>query len=176
MGAKLAYNRQRNVCSYLVRKAKRDYYKNLKPSSISDTKSFWKTVKPFLSDKVKSTESITLFEKNVISHDDQSNADIFNTFFINAVKNLNLELKPDIINLETNEGDDILTAIKMFENHPSIIKIKGINASEFSFSQVLASQVQDEINALNLSNACPKENKPPKIIKENLDIFTTKTH
>ena len=176
MNAKLAYNRQRNVCTYLVRKAKRDYYKNLKPSSIADTKSFWKTVKPFLSDKVKSTESITLFEKNVISHDDQNNAEIFNNFFINAVKNLNLELKSDIINLETNEGDHILTAIKMFENHPSIIKIKGINTSEFSFSHVLASQVHDEINALNLSKACPKESIPPKIIKENLDIFTTKIH
>ena len=77
MRAKLQYHKQRNVCTYLIRKAKREYYKNLKPSSITDTKSFWKTVKPFLSDKVNSTESITLFEENVISSDDEKNAKIF---------------------------------------------------------------------------------------------------
>ena len=175
-GAKSAYNKQRNVCTYLVRKAKRDYYKNLKPSSIADTKSFWKTVKPFLSDKVKSTESITLFENNLISHDDQENAETFNNVFGNAVKSLNIELKPDIINIHAKEDDQILTAIKMFENHPSIIKIKETNTSEFSFSQVLPSQIYDEIIALSVSKACPKESIPPKIIKENHDIFTTKIH
>ena len=124
MGAKLAYNKQRNICTYLVRKAKRDYYKKLKPSHIADTKSFWKTVKPLLSEKFKSGDSITLLEENVISHDDQQNAEIFNNFFINAVKNLNLEINSDIINTNVKEDDQILKAIKMFERHPSIIKIK----------------------------------------------------
>ena len=176
MKTKLQYNKQRNVCTYLVRKAKREYYKNLKPSSITDTKSFWKTVKPFLSDKVNSTENITLFEENVISSDDETNAKIFSNFFANAVKNLNIELKTDIIDINVIEEDQISTAIKMFENHPSINKIKEITTSEFSFKQVSPSQVHNQIIALNLSKACPKGSIPPKIIKENHDIFTTKIH
>ena len=39
-------NRQRNLC--ITRKTKRDYYKNLDPKDITDSKKFWAPVKPLL--------------------------------------------------------------------------------------------------------------------------------
>ena len=48
---KLAYNRQRNYCVSLTRKSKRDCYNNLDNRNVTDNKLFWKTVKPFFSDK-----------------------------------------------------------------------------------------------------------------------------
>ena len=74
------------------------------------------------------------------------------------------------------DDDKILKAIKMFENHPSIIKINKITTSEFSFNNVMTSQIYDEIIALSYSKACPKESIPPKVVKENHDTFTIKIH
>ena len=36
--AKVAYKKQRNICTNLFRKAKSDYYSNLNPCSITDNK------------------------------------------------------------------------------------------------------------------------------------------
>ena len=36
--------------------------------------------------------------------------------------------------------------------------------------------VCDEIKSLNISKACPKSTLPPKIIKDNYDIFALKLH
>ena len=65
--SKLAYTKQRNVCTSSFRKAKRDYYSNLNPSDVKNTKIFWKTTKPVFSDKVLSDEHITLVENDDIT-------------------------------------------------------------------------------------------------------------
>ena len=44
---KQAYNKQRNICFEMVRKAKKDYYGDLNVRNIGDNKQFWKTVEPF---------------------------------------------------------------------------------------------------------------------------------
>ena len=77
----IAYKKQRNNCTNLFRKAKRDFYNNLNPSLISDNKKFWKTVKPFFSDKKLSGESITLVDNNNIIYDDTNIAETFKDFF-----------------------------------------------------------------------------------------------
>ena len=46
-----AYNKQRNYCVSLIRKIKKDYYNNLDYKKIIDNKSFWKYIKPLLSEK-----------------------------------------------------------------------------------------------------------------------------
>ena len=41
-----AYKLQRNVCTKLLRKQKRDYFNDLDTKLISDNKMFWNVVKP----------------------------------------------------------------------------------------------------------------------------------
>ena len=53
------YKKQRNYCVSLLRKSKREYYGNLDVKNITDNKTFWKIVKPLLSDKVTPTQKIT---------------------------------------------------------------------------------------------------------------------
>ena len=53
---KRKYTKQQNYCVSLLRKFKREYYNNLDVKNITDNKTFWKTIKPFLSDKVTSTQ------------------------------------------------------------------------------------------------------------------------
>ena len=44
---KQAYNKQRNLCVTVVRKAKKNYFNNLNVRIITDNKQFYKFVKPF---------------------------------------------------------------------------------------------------------------------------------
>ena len=50
------YNKQRNICVSLIKKAKGNYYENLDIKDINDNKKFWATVKPLFSNKIKSAE------------------------------------------------------------------------------------------------------------------------
>ena len=68
-------------------------------TDLTDNKKFWRTVKPLLSDKIKSSEKRTLVEQretldtdsnidDEIVNDNVKIAEIFNRFFSNAVIDL----------------------------------------------------------------------------------------
>ena len=61
---KREFSKQRNYCVSLVRKSKKLYYSNLDEKKVTDNKFFWKTIKPFLSDKIASREKLTLIEED----------------------------------------------------------------------------------------------------------------
>ena len=64
-----SYKTQRNFCVKLLKKTKATYYGNLKPSCVSDSKKFWKTVKPLFSDKcVSSDNTIVLGEAHSLNY------------------------------------------------------------------------------------------------------------
>ena len=58
------FRKQRNLRLRLLRKSKKDYFSNLNEKQITNNKRFWKTVKPFLSNKVQSSERINLTDEN----------------------------------------------------------------------------------------------------------------
>ena len=89
--------KQRNYCVSLLRKTKREYYSNLDVKNITDSKTFWKTVKRFLSDKVTSTQKITPIENDKIVKNDNDTARVLNTFFSNIVRDLKI---PDYNNCD----------------------------------------------------------------------------
>ena len=89
--------KQRNYCVSLLRKTKREYYSNLDVKNITDNKTFWKTVKRFLSDKVTSTQKITPIENDKIVKNDNDTARVLNTFFSNIVRDLKI---PDYNNCD----------------------------------------------------------------------------
>ena len=60
------YNKQRNYVVSLLRKGKKDFYGNPDISRMTDNRAFWKTVKPKISDKVKTRSKFTLAEDEKI--------------------------------------------------------------------------------------------------------------
>ena len=54
------------LCITILRKSKSEYFGSLNEKKMSDNNTFWKTIKPFLSDKITSTLKITLIEKEEI--------------------------------------------------------------------------------------------------------------
>ena len=78
-----AYKKQRSYAVSLMRKDKESFDSTPDISVVTENKKFWKTVKIFLSDKVKKHSKITLVEsEKIISQDDQV-AKTFNEYFIN---------------------------------------------------------------------------------------------
>ena len=55
-----AFVKQRNYCVSLLKKSKRNYYRNLNVKDTTDNMRFWKTIKSIFSDKAKSAVSIIL--------------------------------------------------------------------------------------------------------------------
>ena len=170
----LAYKKQRNKCVSLLRKAKKHFYGNLNPSIICDNKEFWNTVKPLFSEKVTTSQNITLVENNVIVDDDKFVSEIFSNFFSNVVTNLNIETNSAYIN--HNVDDPVLNAVSKYEKHPSVLKIKEAYSDNerFAFLPTNLESVINEIFALSQSKATPKDSIPTKIIKENYDILGPK--
>ena len=98
-----AYNKQRNLCLSLIRSEKKNFFSNINTSDITDNKTFWKTVKPFFTDKIKIKSKIALLDKNIVSQEgqekivsekkiteDQAVAEVFNKFFINIIPDLEI--------------------------------------------------------------------------------------
>ena len=105
---KRRYSKQRNYCVSLLRKSKSEYFGKLNQKKISDNKTCWKTIKPFLSDKITSTQKITLIDNEKIIMDDNNNAEVLNTFFPNIVSNLKIEGYSNCDSLAKNIRDPVL--------------------------------------------------------------------
>ena len=92
------YTKQRNLCASFLRKTKtkkKQYFADLNEKDITDNRKFWRNVKPFFSEKIKSRESIVLIEKGkTISKEDKVantlNLNTLNTFSSDIVKNINI--------------------------------------------------------------------------------------
>ena len=62
-----AYNKQRNYVVSLLRNEKKNFYSNLDTKIVIDNRTFWKTVKPFLSEKITKHSKINLVEDDKIT-------------------------------------------------------------------------------------------------------------
>ena len=122
MRTKKNYRKQRNFCVSLLRKKKREKncFENLDTKNISDNKTFWKTMRPLLSNNCRLPVNVTLVKET----------DVFNDFFINAVKNLNITVSGDILCDENNIKYPLLKAIEKYKKHPSIKAIAGIGKTD----------------------------------------------
>ena len=105
---KRRYSKQSNYCLLILRKSESKYFGNLNKKKISDNKTFWKTIKPFLSDKIISTQKITLIDKEKIIMGDNNTAEVLNTFFPNIVSNLKIEGYSNCDSLAKNIRDPVL--------------------------------------------------------------------
>ena len=114
----------------MIRNEKKNFFSNINTSDITDNKTFWKTVKPFFTDKIKAKSKITLIEKKIVSQEgqeetvsekiiteDQAVAEVFKEFFINIVPNLKISTDPDYDNDFIATDDQITNAVNKFRNH-----------------------------------------------------------
>ena len=139
---------------------------------MTDNKKFWKTVKPFFSDKGVGKTDITLIEGDQIFQEDSEVAKILGDFFCNAVKSLNINI-PDEYKSEGSalSDDPIENIISIYSNHPSIKLInENVVKGNFSFSTVKLTDIVKEVAGLDCKKTSKSGSIPPKFLKENSSI------
>ena len=167
-----AFRKQRNLCVKLFKTEKRNFYRNLDISQVTDNKLFWKTVKPFISDKNKGNSKITLIEDDKIVSKDKEVAETLNNYFVTITDSLGLTENSDVITNTEDLTDPIDKAITKYSNHPSIRNIRNFahNENTFHFDKVSVEDMKIEISKLNPKKATTYKNIPPKILKATFDI------
>ena len=79
--AKSLYDKQRNFCVSVLYKNMRDHFEKLYIKIVIDNGKFWKTIRPFFSEKAFHIECITLKESNKTVANNEELAETFNRFF-----------------------------------------------------------------------------------------------
>ena len=75
--------------SNLLKQSKKGHFNNLNVKDLTKNKRFWKTIKPFFTEKNKTTNNIVLTENNnQIVREDKTIYQIINTYFGNVTKGL----------------------------------------------------------------------------------------
>ena len=165
---KLNYRKQRNKCVNLVRQARRNLFTNRDIRQVQDNKRFWKTVKPPLSSKSKSSDKIILTEHDSIISDNEEITETLNDYFINIVDSL--KIPTGISNL-----NDIHYITDFFRNHHSINKIKEHVHTDypFNFQNVTLEEVIKEVNNLKDKGA-RIESIPVGMLKRHVNTYAEK--
>ena len=84
------YKQQKNICSNILKSTKRNFFGNLNIDEITDNKKFWETLKPFFTDKCKTSSNNILMKKNETFNDNKKVSKTLNEYFTNIIKGLNL--------------------------------------------------------------------------------------
>ena len=179
------YKRQRNKCVLIRKKSIKQYFFNITSKGIVTNREFWKTMKPFLTNKgCLDNCDIMLRGDNKMITDDKRLAKLFNEHYINIVERSS-GLKPEKIVCHNEKFDKIIVLhniIKKYENHSSIIKIKNYMSvkSHLSSNNTLASARQvtsNEVNlilkSLNTKKASGTDKIPTKLVKLASDFLST---
>ena len=164
------YKRQKNYCSRLYKKERKRYYSNLDVKKVSDNKTFWRTVKPFLSDKGAGRDAITLIGDDILQEDTDV-VKVLGDFFSKAVESLNIKIPNEYFSeISSLSNDPIDQIISKYRCHPSIKLISdNIVKTSFSFRAVSSSDVVKEIKALDPKKASIASSIPSKFLKENIN-------
>ena len=112
-------------------------------------------------------------ENGKIVKTEKERAEVFNNFFGNILKNLNISQYSDFDPIIEEVKDPTLKAILKYKKHPSILAIrtKGNRNSAFSFKEVSFKEIETKIKLLKLNKASQYSDILTKIIKENSAIF-----
>ena len=161
------YKKQKNFCVKLLCHTKEKYSSDINVKSIPDNKKFWKTIKPFFSNKGLNTNNM-LVEDNGIVRNEEIMANIMNNYFTNITTHL--KLKPTKIDRKAN----LESIIDTFQNHESVQRIKLANIhskSNLRFNRVSELDVKKEILNLSSKKAVRKGDIPANILKISINAY-----
>ena len=177
----MAYKKQRNLCVSLRKKYMKNYLKKLREKGSTTNKSFWKFMKPFLTNKgFIGNNDITLIQKNKIISDEKQLTKLSNSYYINIVEKSS-GTKPETFgtNVENTTIQSIRDIVNSYKNHPSIIKYKQVvngsdvsDSKRFSFKTIKKKEIKYHLKNLHIKNASGIDIIPPKLAKLSADFLT----
>ena len=140
-----AYNKQIDYVVSFLRNEKKNFYSHLDTKVVIDNRTFWKTVKPRLSEKVTKHSKINLVEDDkIISRDDQ----IAKKFIFISIPILNMPSNGYRCP-HSSKQNPILKILDKYKDHPSIKLIKAENITlKFVSSVKLTSKKSKKLSTV----------------------------
>ena len=154
-----------------MKNIKKSYFENLETKKITDNRNFWRTVQPLFNQNSSKGEKINLVGDGKTIFSEEELCETFNQVFSNVVPTLNIP-EPKSFPMAINNIDPSMSAIKSFDKHPSIVKIKAKELdSTIHFRKARCNKVEKIISNLNIKKPCQQEDIPTKIIKLDKDLI-----
>ena len=144
-----SYKKQKKFWSKLYKKERKQYYERLDLNNVTDNQKFWKTVKPFLYEKVNTFLKISLVENNEIISDESKVTNSFSNFFENAIDSLGIKTN-EYSNDNYRLKNPVEITIKKYKQHPiiNLIKENITNNENFHFSPTEQESISKETKPL----------------------------
>ena len=166
------YKRQRNKCISIRKKSIKQYFSNNTSKGVVINREFWKTMKPFLTNKgCLDNSDIILRGDNEMITDDKRLANLFNEHCINIVER-SIGLKPEKIvcyNEDFEKRIVLHNIIKRYENHFSItMSVKShlkSNNTLTSARRVTSNEVNLILKSLNTKKVSGTDKIATKFVK-----------
>ena len=178
----LSHKKQRNICMSLCRKSLKKHLKNITEKEISNNKSFWKFIKPFLTNKgFIGSKDITLVENDVVTTNEKTFASKFNKHYINIVEIIGAKPPKSVSKMSDGKSKQqvLCNILNPYKTHPSIKQIEKkfkeqnfFRKEKFFFKPVTPSEIRNLINCLDTNKAARVDTIPPKLIKIAADFLT----
>ena len=99
-----------------------EYFQKLYVEDFSDDRKFWKTIKPFFSNKGLNSNKLMLKENNRVITEQKELATVMNIFFVNITESLDLK-KHDDSSLNLINSENINDILEKHKHHPSVQEI-----------------------------------------------------
>ena len=172
----VAYKKAKNKCNSLTRKAKRKFFKEATKSGVMSNRTFWKTVKPFLTNKgCMTNDGISIEKDGDIVKDEKVLVELFNKNYLNIVEISSGKKPPSLGNCEDSTQDDATVdkIISKYSSHPSVHKIKREFSidKEFELAYASAKDINQIIKSLNINKAKGPDGTSAKFVKISADII-----
>tara|TARA_B110001454_G_C12716814_1_gene432912 strand:- start:83 stop:3097 length:3015 start_codon:yes stop_codon:yes gene_type:complete len=161
--ARKRYKVQRNKCTKLRRENISAYFKKALDKG-PNSKSYWKEINPFLTDKGShGKEDFILEENNKLIKDPSQIANMFVNYYTNI---LEISTGKPPVNIPLPENEDLIdTILSHYENHTSINAIKEMNINS-TFEIPLADEetIERIMKKLDTSKATGIDNIPVRLV------------
>jgi len=163
------FRKQRNITAAIRRRSIQNYFSE-RCDGGPQNKNFFKTIKPFLSNKAHVQSDIMLEIEGSVTSDQNKISEHFNKFFVNIASSIGDEQ----INSENynSVSDYVDKCVTHYENHPSVLMINdNFNKCNFEFRSTTPNEMASVLSKLDATKATGPDLIPTKIVKYCKDIF-----
>ena len=152
------------MTSKLKRKSIRTYFQE-RCSKVTDSKTFWNTIRPYYSSKgFQTTQNIQLLEDDGLVTEPTAVANIFNDYYTTITSNIGTPVNQDEMKL--NDEEYIRNSKEKHKNHPSVTKIlENHGTSGFSFQRVSVRETEKILKEMDAKKATGFDFISPRIVQ-----------
>ena len=151
------FRRKRNEFVKINRESRAKYFKDRCKDGVG-CKTFWQTIKPYLSEKSSLHNDIMLREGNDVLTESSDIAKVFNEYFSTVTDDIGIN--------ESLENCSVSDIIEMYKDHTSVQSIKEIGLSNnFSMTHVSVNEMYKLLCSIDCKKSIGYDQLPPKVIK-----------